>query len=70
MYLVCGEALFDVFPEDDKADCGSLQFNARAGGSPFNLAIGIALLGGLLTCIATDMLGRRLVKILMGLEAW
>lgn len=67
MYLVCGEALFDVFPGDDEADCGSLQFNARAGGSPFNVAIGIARLGGqagLLTCISTDMLGRRLVKIL------
>ena len=44
-----------------------MQFNARAGGSPFNVAIGIARLdggAGLLTCIATDMLGRRLVKIL------
>jgi len=67
MYLVCGEALFDVFLGDDEGDPGSLQFNARAGGSPFNVAIGIARLGGrasLLTSIATDMLGRRLVKIL------
>lgn len=67
MYLVCGEALFDVFLGDDEGDHGSLQFNARAGGSPFNVAIGIARLGGrasLLTSIATDMLGRRLVKIL------
>jgi len=67
MYLVCGEALFDVFLGDDEVDPGLLQFNARAGGSPFNVAIGIARLGGrasLLTSIATDMLGRRLVKIL------
>lgn len=67
MYLVCGEALFDVFLGGDEGDPGSLQFNARAGGSPFNVAIGIARLGGrasLLTSIATDMLGRRLVKIL------
>jgi fructokinase len=67
MYLVCGEALFDVFLGDDEGEPGALQFNARAGGSPFNVAIGIARLGGrasLLTSIATDMLGRRLVKIL------
>ena len=67
MYLVCGEALFDVFLGDDEGDPGSLQFNARAGGSPFNVAIGIARLGGrasLLTSIATDLLGRRLVEIL------
>ena len=67
MYLVCGEALFDVFLDEEGGDPGSLQFNARAGGSPFNVAIGIARLGGragLLTCIATDMLGRRLLKIL------
>lgn len=67
MYLVCGEALFDVFLGDDEGDPGSLQFNARAGGSPFNVAIGIARLGGrasLLTSIATDLLCRRLVEIL------
>ena len=34
MYLVCGEALFDVFPGDDGGDPGSLQFNALAGGLP------------------------------------
>ncbi len=69
MYLVCGEALFDLFLGDGGGDPdpGSLQFNALAGGSPFNVAIGIARLGGragLLTGIGEDMLGRRLVKIL------
>lgn len=66
MYLVCGEALFDVFLEGEDGP-GKLQFNARAGGSPFNVAIGIARLGGrsaLLTGISTDLLGNNLAKVL------
>jgi fructokinase len=66
MYLVCGEALFDVFL-DHEDNPGNLRFDARAGGSPFNVAIGLARLGGqsgLLTGISTDMLGARLVKLL------
>jgi len=66
MYLVCGEALFDVFL-DREDEPGTLRFDARAGGSPFNVAIGIARLGGrsgLLTGISTDMLGSRLVRLL------
>jgi len=66
MYLICGEALFDCFPGAE-SDSGALQFEARAGGSPFNVAIGVARLGGdsaLLTGISTDMLGRRLVDTL------
>ncbi|KAA3622525.1 MAG: carbohydrate kinase [Proteobacteria bacterium] len=66
MYLVCGEALFDVFL-DSEEDPGTLRLDARAGGSPFNVAIGIARLGGLsglLTGISTDLLGSRLVKVL------
>ena len=66
MYLICGEALFDCFP-GAKGDNGALHFEARAGGSPFNVAIGVARLGGdsaLLTGISTDMLGRRLVHTL------
>lgn len=66
MYLVCGEALFDVFL-DSEEDPGTLRFDARAGGSPFNVAIGIARLGGqsgLLTGISTDLLGTRLAKVL------
>lgn len=66
MYLVCGEALFDVFLDHEDGP-GALRFDARAGGSPFNVAIGIARLGGnaaLLTGISTDMLGSRLAKLL------
>ena len=66
MYLVCGEALYDVFL-DGEDDSGGLRFEARSGGSPFNVAIGIARLGGraaLLTGISRDMLGERLVRTL------
>ncbi|WP_186386186.1 carbohydrate kinase [Stappia sp. TSB10P1A] len=61
MILVCGEALFDLFAED--GDGGTLTLDARIGGSPFNVAIGLARLevpvayfGGL----SRDFFGRRL----------
>lgn len=66
MFLVCGEALFDCFL-DSETDIGSVRFDARVGGSPFNVSIGIARLGGrsaLLTGISTDMFGQRLVRVL------
>lgn len=66
MFLVCGESLFDVFVEDN-GNPASFSLAARAGGSPFNIAIGlarlktpVALLGG----ISQDELGRRLFTIL------
>ncbi|MCP4278318.1 MAG: carbohydrate kinase [Gammaproteobacteria bacterium] len=67
MYLICGEALFDVFVDDATDDPSSLLFTARAGGSPFNVSIGISRLGkksALLTGISSDRLGRQLVQIL------
>ena len=66
MYLICGESLFDLFAKDADAS-GRLCFEACAGGSLFNVAIGISRLGGksaLLTGISNDLLGQRLVKIL------
>ena len=66
MYLVCGEALFDVFL-DSGDDPRAVRFDARAGGSPFNVAVGIARLGGraaLLTGVSTDALGARLARLL------
>ena len=62
MYVVCGEALFDVFVGEDRRD-GSLPLDARAGGSPFNVAIGLARLGspaGFLAGLSRDPLGERL----------
>jgi fructokinase len=62
MYLVCGEALYDVFVGDE-APGGGLSLDAHAGGSPFNVAIGLARLGsqvGFLGGLSRDQLGKRL----------
>ncbi|MHB0775974.1 carbohydrate kinase family protein [Halomonas sp. WWR20] len=69
MFLVCGEALFDFFAESTAADsdASSLSFEAVAGGSPFNVAIGLRRLGrdsALFTGISHDFLGQRLVRVL------
>ena len=66
MFLVCGEALFDLFLESEEGPASAL-YAARAGGSPFNVAIGLARLGeraGLLTGLSTDLLGQRLSAVL------
>ena len=66
MFLVCGESLFDVFVEDS-SNPASFALNAQAGGSPFNVAIGlarlqtpVAFLGG----VSNDELGQRLSSML------
>ncbi|WP_026379239.1 carbohydrate kinase family protein [Afifella pfennigii] len=64
MFLVCGEALFDLYGSESEA---SLVFEARMGGSPFNLAVGLARLGqdcALLTGLSSDALGERLSQAL------
>ncbi|MBK1713826.1 PfkB family carbohydrate kinase [Rubrivivax gelatinosus] len=61
MILVCGEALMDVFAAGDTA--AGLMLDARCGGSPFNVAIGLARLGqpvGFLGGLSSDAAGRRL----------
>jgi len=66
MFLVCGEALFDFFLESE-AGPAAATYAARAGGSPFNVAIGLARLGnasGLLTGLSDDLLGQRLGEVL------
>ncbi|HPQ94244.1 MAG: carbohydrate kinase [Thiothrix sp.] len=69
MFVVCGEALFDVFIADGVAwDARTVPFSARVGGSPFNVAIGLARLGcdsALLTGLSTDFLGQRLLAVLV-----
>ncbi|WP_462383528.1 carbohydrate kinase family protein [Pseudomonas sp. Marseille-QA0892] len=68
MYLVCGEALFDVFdvsPADGAAN--TYQFKAVAGGSPFNVAIGLRRLGcevQFVGGLSSDSLGTRLRRLL------
>ena len=66
MFLVCGEALFDFFLESE-AGPAAATYAARAGGSPFNVAIGLKRLerdSGLLTGLSSDLLGQRLVQVL------
>lgn len=63
MFMVCGEALYDLFMTQSRSD-GSMDLDARIGGSPFNLAMGLARLGrpaGLFAGLSTDPLGERLM---------
>jgi len=65
MFLSCGEALYDLFLSAE-AD-SSVTFDARIGGSPFNVAVGLSRLGrgaALFTGISSDPLGRRLEQTL------
>lgn len=67
MIIVCGEALFDVFPEGDSARGYALS--ANVGGSPFNLAIGLARLGApalFFGGLSADLFGRKLAATLAG----
>jgi fructokinase len=63
MFVVCGEALWDLFAIEGDP----LMFEARPGGSPFNVAVGLTRLGqraALLTGLSTDRLGERLAGTL------
>ena len=65
MILVCGEALMDVFATNTTPS--GLSLDARVGGSPFNVAVGLARLGqpvGLLAGISRGFLGERLMQAL------
>lgn len=68
MYLVCGEALFDFFSQPDtSAQLNKIGYQAIAGGSPFNVAVGLRRLGveaGFFAGISTDFLGKRLAAVL------
>jgi len=68
MYLVCGEALFDFFSENaPEPQASKINYTAIAGGSPFNVAVGLRRLGidvALLAGLSTDYLGRRLQQVL------
>src|SRR3546814_8578034 len=66
MYLVCGEALFDVFAAPAGSRSNRLNLEAVAGGSSFNVAVGLARLGtpsALFPGIYRDYLGQRLMQV-------
>lgn len=65
MFLVCGEVLFDVFIERERPN--GLTLDARPGGSPFNVALGLARLGQpteFFAGISSDILGDRLADFI------
>lgn len=67
MMLVFGEALMDVFALEDTT--GGIALDARVGGSPFNVAIGLARLGqavGFVGGVSSDRFGERLLQALRG----
>ena len=68
MFVVCGEALIDIFVETaGKSAQDQFPLNACVGGSPFNVAIGLSRLGQsscLLTGLSDDMFGKRLKAVL------
>lgn len=65
MFVVCGEALFDVFATGDTPT--GIAMDARVGGSPFNVAVGLARLAQpvcLLSQVSRGFLGERLMRAL------
>jgi fructokinase len=65
MFIVCGEALMDVFATAD-TPTGTLM-DARIGGSPLNVAIGLARLAqpvAFFGALSTGFLGDRLARAL------
>lgn len=66
MFVVCGEALYDLFVTGE-GQGGQADIDARAGGSPFNVSLGMARQGAdvaLLTGVSRDRMGERLAGIL------
>ncbi len=65
MIVICGEALFDVFATHRTAN--GFTLDAHRGGSPLNVAIGLARLGqaaGFLGSCSTDPFGDNIVEAL------
>ena len=65
MIVVCGEALMDVFGSGDTPS--GMTLDARVGGSPFNVAVGLARLAQpvcFLASLSRDFLGERLMRAL------
>lgn len=65
MLVVCGEALIDVFVQGDTPE--GLAVEARVGGSPFNVAVGLARLAqpvAFVGVLSRDPSGERLMRAL------
>ena len=67
MFVVCGEALMDVFAAGDTP--AGMALDARVGGSPFNVAVGLARLAqpvAFFGACRRGFLGERLMRALRG----
>jgi len=65
MMLVCGEALLDVFAAGETRT--GMTLDAHVGGSPLNVAVGLARLGqpvGFFSAISSGFAGQRLMRAL------
>jgi fructokinase len=65
MFLVCGEVLFDLFVQPSQD--GKVRLDAVPGGSPFNVALGLARLGQpvqFFSGLSRDLLGRKLARFM------
>lgn len=65
MIVVCGEALMDVFAHGETPT--GMELDARVGGSPFNVAVGLARMQqrvGFFGSVSLDFLGERLLRAL------
>ncbi|HET7795593.1 MAG TPA: PfkB family carbohydrate kinase, partial [Rhizobacter sp.] len=65
MFVVCGEALMDVFATASTPT--GMALDARIGGSPLNVAIGLARLGqpvAFFGALSDGFLGDRLLQAL------
>ena len=66
MMMVCGEALLDVFAAGDTRT--GMTLDANVGGSPLNVAVGLARLGqpvGFFSAVSTGFAGERLMRALV-----
>jgi fructokinase len=66
MFLVCGEALMDVFSAGETP--AGLALDARVGGSPFNVAVGLARLAqpvAFFAAVSRGFVGERLMRALV-----
>ena len=62
MFLSCGDCLFDLFASEGE-DVAEVALAGRIGGSPLNVALGLARLGhpvGFFTKMSGDLYGRKI----------